>query len=98
MSEKCKYFMSYAINIHLKHWNHLNIYTSYTLELSLKYINYTLEPYKYTNNGTYINHLHNNLLIRTTCFDPNGSSSGVPVTHHLLSSYNAIFIRLHLHI
>jgi hypothetical protein len=28
-----------------------------------------------TKNGTYIYHLHNNLFIQTTCFDPNGASS-----------------------
>jgi hypothetical protein len=31
---------------------------------------------KYTNDGTYIYRLRNNVFIHTTCFDPNGSSSG----------------------
>jgi hypothetical protein len=32
---------------------------------------------RYTNNDTYIYCLRNNIFIRTTCFDNNGSSSGV---------------------
>jgi hypothetical protein len=42
---------------------------------------------KYTNNGTHIYRLRNNLFIRTTCFDPNGSSSGV-------YSYTSLIIEL----
>jgi hypothetical protein len=48
---------------------------------------------KYTNNGTYIYRLRNDLFIHTTCFDLNGSSSGAfSYTSH------ATELRLHLHI